>query len=483
MAVTAIHQATVADGTNLTSYPSDASRTPTANKLSVAVVVNAGSSATPTTPTVSGNGLTWSQYDTYICDTVNPAFRITLFVAKNGASPSAGIVTADFGGISQLGAAMLVDEIDGSDVSGTALQAIVQGKRGSADATGNSESITMDNAIGSGNASYAVFHIQHANTFTPGDGHSILGDDNHTGPVSHIVSVFKSAGSQTVSGSWANTIGKGGLAIEIKAASSGISVTITQVTETNTAQTLGRTKSKAITVVLETNTAQTLASRKSAGITQVSETNLAQTLGIQKRSSIAQITETNTAQELLTQTIVAIEQVVEVDTSQSLGAQKVLGITQVSEVDTAQSLTSQKSLSISQILETNLAQNLGAQIVVGITQVSETDLAQALFPRKQVSIVQVTEIDVAQQLTSQKIESIATVLEVNLAQTLTQAGPISATIVQILEINLAQPFSRPGVDFAVRYVYTIAVENRTYIIPPEDRVYIVPNDLVQSEEL
>lgn len=218
MDISVTHKANMADGTNLTSYPTDASWTPTANRLAICSVCNAGNTATPATPTVSGNGLTWSELVTYICDTVNPAFRITVFVAKTGASPSAGVVTADFGGVSQLGCSILVDEADVADVSGTALQAIVQNKTGSVDATGTSESITLDSAITSGNASYGVIQVQHANTVTPGNGHSILGDDNHTGPVSHLVTIWKAAGSQTVDGSWATSIGKGGIALEIKAA-------------------------------------------------------------------------------------------------------------------------------------------------------------------------------------------------------------------------------------------------------------------------
>lgn len=225
MAITATNKANVADGTNLSSYPTDASWTPTAGRLAIAVVCNAGSSATPTVPSVSGNGLTWSELSTYVCDTVNPAFRITVFVALTGGSPSAGVTTASFGVVSQLGCSMLVDELDGVDVSGTALQAIVQNKAGSVDTTGTSESITLDSAITSGNASYGGIQVQHANTVTPGNSHSILGDDNHTGPVSHLVTIFKSAGSQVVDASWATSIGKGGIALEIKAAGGGGSTT------------------------------------------------------------------------------------------------------------------------------------------------------------------------------------------------------------------------------------------------------------------
>src|SRR5688572_7949276 len=178
MAITATNQASIFSGTNLTSYATG-SRTPTANKYSIATVTNDSASGTPTTPTLTGNGLTWSQLDTYVWDTASGQARTTVFVAKNGASPSAGAVTADFGGVSQAGCNVTVEEIAGDvDVSGTALQTIVQFKRGAADSSDTSESIVMDSGITSGNASYGVISHQAEEGHTPGNGHTELIDNS-----------------------------------------------------------------------------------------------------------------------------------------------------------------------------------------------------------------------------------------------------------------------------------------------------------------
>jgi hypothetical protein len=220
MTIAAAHKASVFDGANASTYVTG-SWTPTANRLVLACVENART-GTPTTPTLSGNGLTWTQVATYVNDTVDPQFRLTVFVAKTGGSPSAGAVTASFGGVSQIGGSIIVDELDAAYLSGTDLDAIVQNKTGSVDTTGTSESITLDSGITSGNASYGAIFTQHANAITPGNSHTTLGDGNHTGPVAHLVTIFKAAGSQTVDASWSSagggTVGKGGIALEIKAA-------------------------------------------------------------------------------------------------------------------------------------------------------------------------------------------------------------------------------------------------------------------------
>jgi hypothetical protein len=218
MAVAGTHKASVYSGTNLTSYATG-SWTPTADTWAICSVQNE-LSGTPTTPTVSGNGVTWSTDPnlTYINDTAGTQSRITIFVAKMGASPSAGAVTADFAAVEQAGCNIIVDEFTGVDVSGTSLNAVVQSKTGTVNGSGTSESITLDSGITAGNASFGAFHHQAAEGNTAGDSHTELGDGNHAGPSSSFTTVYKPAGNQTVSASWTTSIAKGGIALEIKAA-------------------------------------------------------------------------------------------------------------------------------------------------------------------------------------------------------------------------------------------------------------------------
>jgi hypothetical protein len=71
--------------------------------------------ATPTLPTVTGAGITWVQEETLVFDTTR---RVTVFRGLN-ASPSAGALTIDFGGLSQTACAWSVVQCAGADTSGS----------------------------------------------------------------------------------------------------------------------------------------------------------------------------------------------------------------------------------------------------------------------------------------------------------------------------------------------------------------------------
>jgi hypothetical protein len=399
--IAAAHKASVYDSANASTYVTG-SWTPTADRLVLACVENART-GTPTTPTLSGNGLTWTQVATYVCDTVDPQFRITVFVAKTGATPSAGAVTVAFGGVSQIGGSIIVDELDVAYLSGTDLDAIVQSKTGSVDASGTSESISLNSAITSGNASYGLIFLQHANAVTPGSGHSALGAGNHTGPVAQLVSIFKAAGSQTVDASWGTSAGKGGIAVEVKAAASGQTVTVNQASETDSVQ--------AITV------------RKQKAIGQSSETDSTQTVAAQRRYAVALVSETDATQAITFASQHGVGQASETDTAQSITPAKRVAINQASETDTAQLITNpdggEQIVSVEQVVETDSAQPIGKAKVRVVSQVAETDLVQQLFPSKRIAVAQVLEVDLAQIITRIKRNTIGQTGEIDAAQGLT----------------------------------------------------------------
>jgi hypothetical protein len=218
VAVSGTHVASVYTGVDGTSFSTN-SYTPTADRLMIAYVGNT-KSGTPDTPTLSGNGLTWDQLVTYQPDTSGTQRRMTIFVAKS-ASPSAGAVTASFGGVSQAGCAIIVDEFAGVDLTGTALAAIVQNKTGSTTGSSTSEVITLDNAIGSGNATYGAFMHQADEATNPGTGYTQLGTGTFTSPVESHLSEYRVDGNITVDASWASSIQKGGIAAELKAEGAG----------------------------------------------------------------------------------------------------------------------------------------------------------------------------------------------------------------------------------------------------------------------
>ena len=119
--ITVTHLATAGTTTNATSFAT-ASITPTANRLVLAWVTSRVAAAG--IPTASGNGLTWVQVAT-IADG-SGGIRLTVFRAM-GASPSAGAVTFDFGGVSQTSCCWSIAEYGSVDTSGTnGIWAVVQ---------------------------------------------------------------------------------------------------------------------------------------------------------------------------------------------------------------------------------------------------------------------------------------------------------------------------------------------------------------------
>lgn len=141
--------------TGANSYAT-ASLTPSANALVLVAVINAKASA-PDTPTLTGNGLTWVQIDTHTYSTIASATkRITLFRSM-GASPSAGAITADFAGASQLGCHIYVCQFTATDQTGSnGSGAIVQTVKNRGDASAD-PSVTLAALTGTRNAVFAVF--------------------------------------------------------------------------------------------------------------------------------------------------------------------------------------------------------------------------------------------------------------------------------------------------------------------------------------
>lgn len=114
--------ATVNTNVAATSFAT-ASWTPTANRLLVAFVGFSIAAGTAVAPTLSGNGLTW----TFVRQGIgaNPD-GMAIYVALSTASPSTGALTIDFAGVNQTYCIAQVIEVDGADLSGTALAAIIQ---------------------------------------------------------------------------------------------------------------------------------------------------------------------------------------------------------------------------------------------------------------------------------------------------------------------------------------------------------------------
>jgi ACT domain-containing protein len=233
--------------------------------------------------------------------------------------------------------------------------------------------------------------------------------------------------------------------IAIPPASSGLSATIGQVTETDLAQALSKRKTKAVAQASETDLAQALTRQRLRAIAQVSEADTAQAMARQKLQAIAQVTETDLAQpvsRLVTTITVQIGQVTETDAAQTMTRLKAKAIAQVTETDTAQAMSRRKQKAIGQVSETDLAQAMSRRKQKTIAQATETDTAQAMTRRKVKIILQVTETDLAQSVTRRKTKTIGQASETDTAQPVTSSGIKTVIIGQVTETDLAQAMNR-----------------------------------------
>lgn len=213
MAWSATDVASVASGTDATTY-STGSYTPTASRLMVAAVENS-KVGTPETPTLTGNGLTWTQVATEQTATNT---RLTVFVALSGASPSAGAVTSAHGGATQISGSIDVVEVDGADLSGTALAAVVQSKTGGSASTATSGSVAMDNAPVAANRCFSAWVHAAQEASTPRASWTEIADLSHGTPGRGVETQWRSdAAEQTGSASWTTAATWGGVVMEIAA--------------------------------------------------------------------------------------------------------------------------------------------------------------------------------------------------------------------------------------------------------------------------
>jgi hypothetical protein len=207
--------------TNAVSYATSASYTPAPNALILACVINTKAS-TPDTPTFAGNGLTWVQVVTGTAHTIaSPTMRMTIFRAM-GSSPTAGVGTASFSGITQTGGIVNIVEFSGTDTSGTnGSGAIVQAPAIAQANTTTNPSITLAALTGSANA-VVGFAAHNNNSTAYGAVESVdwteINELAYNTPATGLVSIYRLATTDNtivITGASSNWLCGG---IEIKAA-------------------------------------------------------------------------------------------------------------------------------------------------------------------------------------------------------------------------------------------------------------------------
>lgn len=183
-----------------------ASIAPAANKLVIVIVQNnKGSTPTPTTPTISGNSITWSQVATV---QMGADRRLTMFKGL-AASPSAGAITIDFAGNSQDDIFWIVDQVTNAvkDISTVVVQsATVFDSDDASPAT-----VTLAAFSNAANATYGAFSNNQVDTYSPGSGFSAILTNTR------MFSEYKSTNDTSVDCTFLLSTKVLGIAIEIKA--------------------------------------------------------------------------------------------------------------------------------------------------------------------------------------------------------------------------------------------------------------------------
>lgn len=222
-------------GTNLTSAAdvdggttsTTASITPTGNDLVIACVAHQVLSGTVATPTLSGNGITWTQVATRTDTGV--LRRITLFRGMV-ASPTTGAVTIDFGGQSQLRSGWNIVQFSGIDTGGSdGSAAVVQSATNAQSDASPQTGITVTlAAFGStDNATFGCLRYGASASganLTEGSGFTSLAEVAST---SSYASEYKASNDTSVDWTWdSSSTFSQAIAIEIKAAAASVYSTL-----------------------------------------------------------------------------------------------------------------------------------------------------------------------------------------------------------------------------------------------------------------
>lgn len=219
MAISAANLVSNSTGANQSSYTT-ASITPGANKLILAVIksTQAASGQVNAIPTLTGNGLTWVEVGTIQSGNSAPGTRTTLFRAM-GASPSAGAVTIDFGGVSQNYCGWSIGEFDGIDTGGSNGSAAVVQSKTAFGTTGTTATADFDNAFGdaTNNATYSGITTQQVSEgIAPEAGFTELGEI--TSGVGTVQTMWRLGEDQTPAPTWVTNTHWAQVIAEIKAA-------------------------------------------------------------------------------------------------------------------------------------------------------------------------------------------------------------------------------------------------------------------------
>ncbi len=197
--------------TDATSY-ANTSWTPPASGVLIAYVLNsAATEAETVAPTISGNGLTWTQIDTRLGGTN----RITLFGA-NLSGATTGVTTVSCGSSTQFGIRASFFHAEGVDLTGGVAAAFVQTVKAGGSAL--SPTLTLAAAGHADNRPISGFYVVSNETPTVRANWTLIDNLNGSNPNRTLVTQWRSDTFETTASiTFAGSSGYGGMASELKA--------------------------------------------------------------------------------------------------------------------------------------------------------------------------------------------------------------------------------------------------------------------------
>lgn len=181
----------------------------------VYAVFQAALAANPAAPTVTGNGLTYVQEETVVYHNDGDR-RMTAFRAM-GASPSAGAITASYGGTAQTSHLWSVIECTGVDPGGTngsaaTVQSVTQTAAAATTLTNTLAALAAPSSVHLAFAGHAI-----NNTFSP-DAQFLELSDNAVGTGTQGLSAQWATNETDVTPTWPASANAGAISLEVKIA-------------------------------------------------------------------------------------------------------------------------------------------------------------------------------------------------------------------------------------------------------------------------
>jgi hypothetical protein len=301
---------------------------------------------------------------------------------RNSLITSATAMTASFAltGASPTGGIIVIHRISGMTKTGSAAVLQQTGSDNQVSVTPSPALAAATQAANTGQIGFLVTNTVNTTTFTS---FTLDGNVNYATPSTQLRTFHDDASPpQTATGNASVGVQFAIIYVELDTSTGGLSATVAQVTETDTATDLGASKSLAVGQVSETDTAPAMTSLKTVAVGQVSETDTATGVGSAKSVAVDQVSETDTANVISTGGVknIAVAMVSETDTAAGITSIKTLAVAMVTETDTATGMTPIKALAVSQVVETDTASVMTWAKFMAIAQALETDSAMTISP-------------------------------------------------------------------------------------------------------